>query len=76
MIEAADPFFLDNQIPSVDFLFLLGYLPPPKCDGSIFIRIRLSSSGSFNFIPALYFPKKIGKYSHVYYDISYFALKV
>ena len=29
MIEAADPFFLDNQIPSVDFLFLLGYLPPP-----------------------------------------------
>ena len=29
MIEAADPFFLDNQIPSVDFLFLLGYLTPP-----------------------------------------------
>lgn len=70
MIEAADPFFLDNpKIPSVDFLFLWGILP--KCDGSIFIRIRLSSSGSFNFIPALYFPPKSSEgNTHMYTMIS------
>lgn len=65
-----DPFFLDNpKIPS--FLFILGFL---LGDGSIFIRIRLaSSSGSLNFIPALYFPQKSSEgHLHMYTMISAF----
>lgn len=43
----------NSKVPS--FLFLLGFL---LGDGSIYLRIRLTSSGSLNFIPSLNFLQK------------------
>ena len=61
---------LDNpKIPS--FLYLLGFL---LGDGSVFIRIRLTSYGSFTFIPLLIFPQKSSENNtHLYTMISKFC---
>lgn len=65
----SETLFLDNpKIPS--FSYLLGFL---LGDGSILVRIRLSSSGSFWFIPLLVFPQKPSEYNrHMYTMMSKF----
>jgi len=64
-----DTCYLDNpQVPS--FLFILGFL---LGDGSLLIRVRLTLTGAFNFIPLLVFPqKKSDSHTHMYTMMSVF----
>jgi len=52
-LEDVNTFSENHNLPS--FLFFLGFL---LGDGSIYIRIRLTSSGSFKIIPSLNFLQK------------------
>lgn len=65
---------LEDNLKIPSFLFVLGFI---LGDGSIFVRIRQTASGSLNFIPMIIFPQKTTKENgHLFTMLSEFFKKL